>query len=133
MKLKNAVVGQRVELKVKEFHSPTVGATGTIVHVVGSNIGVQWDNFTYGHRCNDHITGQNGSGWYVSVENLRKLKEITVGSRVRRNDKDQHGYSATVHVGDEGVVTKVLSNVYHIQFEQYGHTSLLKHKVDLVA
>lgn len=138
MKLKNAVVGQRVELKFNRVMLKA-GATGTIVCVDGDSlsIGVQWDNFKSGHSCS-YTTTTTRSGWWVDVSHIRKLKEpktteIVVGSRVRRNDKDNRGDITSVPVGDIGVVTEVLSDTYRIKFEQYGHACLLKHKVDLVA
>lgn len=115
MKLKNAVIGQRVELKVSR-DGLEAGATGTIVRVDTTIplIGVQWDDCTSGHSCSG-ATNIAHSGWYVYTEQIRKLKEpktveITIGSRVRITELRGADGTLGVCVGDVYTVVKVHSD-----------------------
>lgn len=48
------------------------GLSGVVVHINGNRIGVDWDGFGGGHTCGNCC--QNGRGWYVSPDTLKKLQ-----------------------------------------------------------
>jgi len=49
-----------------------LGLTGVVVHIEEDRIGVDWDGFGEGHNCGRRC--QQGRGWYVSPDTLKKLQ-----------------------------------------------------------
>jgi len=71
-------IGDRVELKPPRedmlIASGRIkaGDRGTIVADSDGSFGVDWDNFTTGHRCGG--ASRTGHGWSVSEHFLKKIK-----------------------------------------------------------
>lgn len=75
MKLKNCVVGQRVQLKVDADLEFKAGDVGTIRKVYGGgSVAVHFDNPRCGWE-DESLNIPDNHGLYVSVDDLRKYKD----------------------------------------------------------
>jgi len=73
MKLKNAKVGLRVQMKATDNHVP-VRSVGTVTEVIGDIICVHWVYNVDGWGDKAHGI-PSGHGWAVRIKDLRKVKE----------------------------------------------------------
>ena len=51
----------------------SVGSTGTIVLLCMDYIGVEWDDYVYGHSCNKEA--EEGHGWNVSSDEIELYED----------------------------------------------------------
>lgn len=58
---------------INQYEEIDKGMTGVVVHLYGGGwIGVEWDNFYYGHDCDGYAS--EDTGYYLTASDLEHLE-----------------------------------------------------------